>query len=340
MTRFSKLATALAVVPVVAFASPVLADSPGQLTGGPDTYMVKNLTKNGNYVNEVSPVCNDQLQFSIRLHNAAFGGLTNVQVSANLVSGKMTAVPAEGASQGTSDTVIVNLPSGGSLAYKSGTTILYDSNGNVIKNLPDGITTVGVNVGDIAGSTTRFVNFKANVACPPAPKPEPPKVKFACDALDVTKVSRTRFDFVARASVTNATVQNYVFTTKDANGNVVDAKTVTTSALSANYTFERDVVGTYTVTVVVNTDKGSVGVVAVCTKKVTVEAAPPVQGAVTPPPAQQPLPVPPAWPVCLPALARWVLPVITSTDVSATKDKIKKLFAWGRFIRPLARRNL
>jgi LPXTG-motif cell wall-anchored protein len=41
------------------------------------------------------------------------------------------------------------------------------------------------------------------------------------------------------------------------------------------------VVGTYTVTVVVNTDKGSVGVVAVCTKQVTVEAAPVVSSVVT-----------------------------------------------------------
>ena len=285
MSGFSKLAAVLAAVPVVTLASPVLADSPGQLTGGPDTYMVKNLTQNGNYVNVVNTACNDQLQFSTRLHNAAFGGLTNVQVSANLVSGKMTATPAEGASQGTSDTVTVNLPSGGSLAYQSGSTVLFNSNGAVEKNLPDGITTVGVNVGDIAGSTTKFVNFKAKVVCPPTPPA--PKVKFACVALDVTKVDRTRFDFTARASVENATVQSYVFTTKNSGGSTVDTTTVNTNALSAVYHFNQSTAGTYTVNAVVNTDKGSTGVTNVCTKQVTVEAAPAVQGEVTPPPAQQ-----------------------------------------------------
>ncbi|HEX5394948.1 MAG TPA: hypothetical protein VFW52_01180, partial [Candidatus Saccharimonadales bacterium] len=167
MNRFSKFAAVLAALPVMAIASPVLADSPGQLTGGSNTYLVKNLTQNGSYANTVSAACNEDLQYSIRLHNAAFGGLTNVQVSANLVSGKMTATPAEGASQGTTGSVSVSLPNNGSLAYQSGSTVLYDSNGSVIKNLSDGITTAGVNVGDIAGSTTRFVNFKAKVACPP-----------------------------------------------------------------------------------------------------------------------------------------------------------------------------
>ncbi|HEX5395345.1 MAG TPA: LPXTG cell wall anchor domain-containing protein, partial [Candidatus Saccharimonadales bacterium] len=144
---------------------------------------------------------------------------------------------------------------------------LYDSNGSVIKNLSDGITTAGVNVGDIAGSTTRFVNFKAKVACPPV---QPPKHEFACKALDVNKVSRTQFDFTAHASVSNVTVQSYVFTAKDADGNVVDTETVTTSALSASYSFKQDKPGKYTISVVVKTDKGDAPV-GTCTQQVTVE---------------------------------------------------------------------
>jgi hypothetical protein len=267
MTRFSKFVSILAALPILAIASPVLANSPGQLTGGSNTYLVKNLTQKGEYASSISTACGDELQYSIRLHNAAFGGLTNIQVSANLVNSKMTATPAEGASQGTTGSVSVSLPTSGSIAYQSGTTVLYDSNGNAIKTLPDGITTVGVNIGDIAGSTTKFVNFKAKVACPPV---TPPKVEFACKALDVNKVSRTRFDFTAHASASNATVQSYVFTAKDANGNVVDTETVTTSALSAGYTLNQDKPGKYTVSVVVKTDHGDAAVDH-CVQTVTVE---------------------------------------------------------------------
>jgi hypothetical protein len=47
MIRFSKLAAALAVLPVMAFASPVLADSPGHLESGNLTFRVRNATQNG-----------------------------------------------------------------------------------------------------------------------------------------------------------------------------------------------------------------------------------------------------------------------------------------------------
>lgn len=99
-----------------------------------------------------------------------------------------------------------------------------------------------------------------------------PVVMKKCDALDVVKINRTKFDFTARASVTNATIQSYVFTAKDKDGKTVDTKTVTTGATTANYTFENSTVGDYIVTVVVNTDKGVA--VGVCEKTVTVEKEP------------------------------------------------------------------
>ena len=266
MSRISKLAAAFAALPVMAFASPVLADSPGQLTSGSNTYLVKNLTQNGSYVNSVNTACGDEVQYSIRLHNAAFGGLTNVQVSANLSNGQMTAVPAEGASQGTSGSVTVNLPSGGSLAYQSGSTKLYDANGAVIKTLTDTITSSGVNVGNISGSTTEFVNFKAKVNCP-----TPPQVSIACTELGVVKIDRTRFDFTVKSSVSNATVTSYVFTAKNSKGEVVDTNTVNTSASSAVYHFNQSEAGTYTVSAVVHTDKGNAGGDN-CVKQITVAA--------------------------------------------------------------------
>jgi hypothetical protein len=270
MIRFSKLAAALAVLPILAAAGPALADSPGQLTSGTNIFVVKNLTQNGAYANSISATCNEEVQYSVRLHNAAFGGLTNVKVSVNLVNGQMTAVPAEGASQGTSGSVTVSLPSNGSLAFESGSTTLYDVNGNVIKTLPDGVTTVGVNVGNIAGSTTEFVLLKAKVACPPV---TPPVVSFACTELDVNQIDRTHFDFTAKASAQNATVTSYGFTAKDANGTTVDTNTVSTNALSAVYHFNQTNAGTYTVSAVVNTDHGSTSASA-CSKQITVAAVP------------------------------------------------------------------
>jgi hypothetical protein len=69
--------------------------------------------------------------------------------------------------------VSVTVPSGANLAYEAGSTTLFDANGNVIKTLPDTITS-GVNVGNLNGSTTEFVNFKAKVNCPTTPPVTPP----------------------------------------------------------------------------------------------------------------------------------------------------------------------
>lgn len=290
MSKLSASLATLLAVPALALASTAYAVAPGQIEGG-DIYRIKNLTKNVDFTDPASADACNELMYKVRIHNPGPSPITEVKVKATVVSGvatshtstvtvsSPTAMPTT-----TEDTATVNLSSAQSLTYVSGSTQLLDTNNNFISNLPDGITNSGVNIGTVGVSVgeKRFVQFKVKVSCP---QPPAPKVKFACTALDVTKVSRTRFDFTAHASVTNATVQSYVFTTKDANGNTVDTKTVTTSALSANYTFERDVVGTYIVTAVVNTDKGSVGVIAVCTKKVTVDAVPVVQPETT-----QPLP--------------------------------------------------
>jgi LPXTG-motif cell wall-anchored protein len=269
MIRFSKLTAALAVVPMLAVTGSALADSPGQLTDNANNFVVKNLTQNGAYANNVSAACNEEVQYSVRLHNAAFGGLTNVQVSANILSGKMTAVPAEGASQGTTGNATVTLPSNGSIAYEGGSTVLRDVNGNVIKALPDGITASGVNVGNIAGSTTEFVNFKAKVACPPT---ETPKVSLACVDLSVSKIDRTHYDFTVTGSAQNATITGYTFTAKDSNSKVVDTKTVSTSATSAVYHFNQEA-GTYTVSAQLNTDHGN-ATSDKCVKQITVESVP------------------------------------------------------------------
>lgn len=186
MNRFSKLAAFAAVLPVLAVSSPALADSPGQLTGGSQVFQVKNLTQNGSYASSVNTACDNEVQYSVRLHNAAFGELNNVVVSVNLSAGTVTATPDEGASAGTTGSVTVTLPAGGSLTYQNGSAQLYDASGNVISKLADTVTTGGVNVGVIRGSTTEFVNFKAKVSCP---TPETPKTPVTPKAPETPKAT-------------------------------------------------------------------------------------------------------------------------------------------------------
>jgi LPXTG-motif cell wall-anchored protein len=174
-----KIVSLLAILPVLVFSTHAFASSPGQLTGGPQVLEAKNITQAGSYSDTTSVACNEEVQYSTMLHNAGSGGLTNIQVTANLAGGSITATPAEGATYGTSDTTTVNVASGGTLAYESGTTKLYDISGNVLQTLPDTITSGGVNIGNMAGSTVEYVNFKAKVNCatpppkPPVPQPKP-----------------------------------------------------------------------------------------------------------------------------------------------------------------------
>jgi hypothetical protein len=277
MNRFSKLVTAFAVLPLFAVTGSALADSPGQLEGGTGTYLVKNLTQGGSYAPAINANACDEVQYSIRLHNVAYGGLTAVNVKVNVPSNSatsntstMTATTNLGGISGTNGSATVNLSSAQSISYENGTATLFDGNGNAIKTLPDTITGNGVNIGGLNGSTTEFVNFKAKVSCPEVPKHE-----FVCKGADVKQVDRTHFDFTAYAEVQNATVNSYVFTVKDANGKAVDTKTVNTSALSAVYHFNQSNVGTYTITAVIHTNQGTTEV-GKCEASVVVKSTPPV----------------------------------------------------------------
>lgn len=271
-----------------------ITDNP---TWGDERYLVKARDVNAGtntYSTKMSVTDNQELVVAVYFHNNAAANLNlvakNTKVKVNLPSGSAASqelkafISADNATpQSVFSTMDLTNGSPFTLQYIPGSAQLKTN--SITTSLSDNIVTDGVLVGTNGpngnvpgcGEFSGFASFRVKVKVE-QPKPE---VKFACEALDVTKVSRTRFDFTAKASATNATVQSYVFTAKDANGNVVDTKTVNTSALSASYTFNRDVAGTYTVSVVVKTDKGDANG-AHCVKQVTVEAAPVVSSAVTP----------------------------------------------------------
>ena len=52
------VAFAVATLPLFGLVAPALADSPGQLSNGPDNYKVRNVTQNGAYGRSTSAACN------------------------------------------------------------------------------------------------------------------------------------------------------------------------------------------------------------------------------------------------------------------------------------------
>lgn len=180
MSKISKIAAVLAVAPVLAFAAPAFADSPGKFGTAPDEYLVKNVTQNGSYATTASATCNEELKYSIRLHNSNFGNISNISVTASLSNNgtssmSATGSSADGATTTTSGNVAVTVSgSNATVAYEAGSTALYNESAQLVKNLPDGIVGSGVNVGDLAGSTAEFVQFKAKVNCSTTPPVKPP----------------------------------------------------------------------------------------------------------------------------------------------------------------------
>jgi hypothetical protein len=175
MKKFLLMA-ALAIVPVLAFAVPALADSPGQLSNGPMNYKVRNVTQNGAYSQSVNAVCNDTVKYSVTLSNSDFGLLTNLMVKANLANGAISASATNDANATTSvsGTAAVSLTKG-SLNYVPGSTVRINSDGSNSTPLADGVAAGGVNAGNLNGSTAIFVQFQAKVDCPTTPTtPETP----------------------------------------------------------------------------------------------------------------------------------------------------------------------
>lgn len=187
MKKLAMFIAAIAAAPVL-FAASAFADSPGSLASGPDLYQVK---KSGSYSSSVTVTCDETIKFSLKLANSEFGQLDNVMVKAGL-NGSVSASATNAANKTTSvsGNVSVNVTKG-KLVYVPGSTINLDVNGNVIKNLPDGITTGGVNKGTLKGSTREFVQFQAKVACD---TPEVKKIK-VCELASKKIITIDEKDF-------------------------------------------------------------------------------------------------------------------------------------------------
>ena len=171
------------------------------------------------------------------------------------------------------------------VARNAQTAIRHFSGGNI----PGSTTAKRVSVSRMADAQTALVKFDQNgrfmfaimkpcgnpVTGTPTPPPAQPSA--ACKDLSVTKLERTKFRFTAQATVKDgAKVHGYTFQVTK-NGKVVDSKRLSSTKLSASYTYTQNKAGSYRAKVIVHTseDDKSGGN---CIKDFTVKAAPKTPG--------------------------------------------------------------
>ncbi len=249
MTRFSKLAAAVAALPVLVFAPIAHATGVGQIEQG-DIYRVKDVTTNTAFADNISAACGDIVAFRVRIHNGGPDTITNVKVSATLNTASSTSHGSQvslSADNNLHNAVVtanagVQTSNATTASYVSGSTQLLNysitpGGESVIKNLPDGILSGGINIGSIGPLTTNTeeVQFQAKVNCPTPVHPQ-----FSCTALDVVTSPNRKVDATVRFTATGGASLNSV------NFNWGDGSaSTTTSQTSANHTYNQD--GTFTI---------------------------------------------------------------------------------------------
>ena len=228
----------LALAGVIGYVSLSTADGTGQIEGG-NIYLIKNLTQNSSYSNPASANACDELEYSVRLHNSGFTAVNNINVTATLPTGAstsntsdMTATYTGGVVASTSASATVNISSAQSLSYENGTAKLFDDKGNVLQTLPDTINSSGVNVGNLDGSTTEFLNFKVKISCP---TPTPPV--FSCDSLSASAGDNR----TATITAFNVTAKNgATFTKADINWGDGNTDSGLTSVVGKTHQYSAD----------------------------------------------------------------------------------------------------
>lgn len=153
------------------------------LDGDLEMLKMYNVTRGDTaWADPITASINDRVAYMVYYHNGVVDSVahdTSVRVdfphdSRNPMPATSWIWSAETAA--ISDTVIngaivgnsgatLNLPSAGRVEYVSGSTKLFDNEGHFVRQLPDGITNTGINIGDIAGcwQYAGFVTFLMDV---------------------------------------------------------------------------------------------------------------------------------------------------------------------------------
>jgi len=174
MKKLALFAVLVAIAVPSLFAPSAFAESAGQLAGGTNIYQVRNVTTNTDYSQAASVKCGETVKYSIKLSNTEYGLLSNINAKASLTSGtaNVSATNSENQTVTTSGKVTVTLEKG-SLNYIAGSTQVVEADGKAV-TVADGIVASGVNVGNLNGSTHKYVQFQAKLDCPTTPPVTPP----------------------------------------------------------------------------------------------------------------------------------------------------------------------
>ena len=153
------------------------------LDGDLEMLKMYNVTRGDTSWNDpITANINDRVAYSFYFHNGMIDSVAhNTSVRVDFPNDSRTQMPAVSWLWSTettpiSDTIVngvtignsgatLNLPSAGRVEYVSGSTKLFDNKGNFVRQLPDGITNTGINVGDIQGcwQYAGFVTFLMDV---------------------------------------------------------------------------------------------------------------------------------------------------------------------------------
>jgi len=176
---------------------------------------------------------------------------------------------------GTTDqnNVVINdiLPAG--VTYTSGTTSVANATNPSGIKVGDNVTKGGINIGNYSPGAAAYIKFTAKVAdndnlptCGSntlhniakaqtnngtkedsadvtVPKECKPVAAYTCDALAVTRLTRTSMRFTTSYTVKESTFKSVTYVIKDASGKVIDTKTSTEKTLD----YTQNTAGKYTV---------------------------------------------------------------------------------------------
>jgi uncharacterized repeat protein (TIGR01451 family) len=153
------------------------------LPGDLEMLQMYNVTqKQTTWADPISANINDRVAYMVYFHNGVEDSVAhNTSVRVDFPHDSRNPVPATSwiwsdETAAISDTIVngktvgnsgatLNLPSAGRVDYVSGSTKLFDSKGAFVRQLPDGITNTGINIGDINGcwQYSGFITFLMDV---------------------------------------------------------------------------------------------------------------------------------------------------------------------------------
>lgn len=281
---------ALTAMATLTFGGTASAIGEGQIASG-DIYRIKNVTKNGAFMDPAYADQCETVQYKVRFHNPGPGIVKNVNVKVNLPNTASTknvstvTVTGENAQPATiSDTATLNISTAQKVNYINGSAELLDTNGAFLTKVSDTLLSgTGVGIGDVGVSLDqiKFVQFQAKLDCP---QPETPA--YSCEAFNITAdVNRT----VKVSTFTTTATNGAVFSKADVNWG--DNSSVLTDANIIGKTHQYGKDGTYTITATAHFTVDGKDVTANgpnCVKQVTFKGETPPE--VTPPKT----PTPPA----------------------------------------------